>query len=415
MSSRAPLRGLRVLDASHVWAGPQVGRILALLGAEVIKVESLHHLDELRGRRSQSYEMSAGEHWNKRAPFNVVNVNKLSLAVNLRHPRGVELVKRLAAVSDVFIENYRVGTMDKLGLGPSQLAELNPGLIYVTMPAFGLDGPWRDYIGYGINQEHLSGQGWLTGYEGEGPMKSGVNHCDPLTANHAVAGVILALLMRRRTGTGLLVEVSQLESSVSLVGPYLLYSQLSGEEAGRTGNRHPWAAPHGVYRCQGTDEWVALAVFNDDEFARLCAVMGRPELAQDERFATLLARKRNERQLDEIIGAWTVGLSKREVTARLQAAGIAAAPVMTARDLLDDPHLTARGFFKRVYREDLGYMRVPGLPLRFRRLEEAPAVAAPKLGEHNEHVLRCLLGLTEQEITPLHEEQVVGTEPLNPS
>ncbi|MBI4233872.1 MAG: CoA transferase [Chloroflexi bacterium] len=414
-----PLQGIRILDLSRIWAGPYATKLLADMGAEVIKVESPRFYDPFRGVLNPGQGVAnypggdPGEHpWNRAGWFNALHMSQYSLVLDLAHPRGREVFERLVAVSDVLIENFRYGAMERLGYGYPVLRSLRPDIIYCSMPAFGNSGPWRDYIQYGIGQEHLAGMASMTGYPGQGPMKSGINHGDPITGSHAAGALLAALLYRRRTGKGMFIDISHYESAVALIGEHILSLQVTGRNPGPRGNRHPCMAPHGVFPCRGDDRWVSIAVGSDAEFRALCASMGNPELAQDPRFADSLSRLEHQEELEGIIAAWTRGQTASQVAERLQRAGVPAMPVMDARDLLEDPQHRARETFVEITHPEAGTHLYPGLPWKLSRTPGAVRWPAPCFGEHNALILGDLLGLDGAQQRALEQEGIVSQRPL---
>ena len=416
-----PLEGVRILDLSVIWAGPYATRLLADLGAEVIKVEALSFYDiqrgpvaPTRGHINLNYpEGDPGdEPWNRSAWFNTLHINKLDVTLDLVEETGRDLLMRIATVSDVVIENFRYGIREKrLGLSYERLQEARPDIILVSMPAFGNSGPWRGYAQYGIGQEMLAGFPSMTGHSPDQPAKSGINHGDPITGTHAASAILAALLRRRRTGRGAFIDLSQQESTISFVGEHLLGYQMTGENPQPMGNSHPAIAPHGVFPCRGEDRWVAIAVANDTQWKALCDCMGQPELAQHPDYTDGPSRWDNREGLASIICAWTREQDAQELAARLQAAGVPAAPVNSPRELFQDPHYQAREFFESVDHPATGPRDYPGFPFRLSKSEMEVRRPAPTLGEHNREVLGGLLGLTDEALRGLEEAGIIGTKP----
>ena len=407
---RLPLAGVRVLDLSKVWAGPYCTRLLGDLGAEVIKVEGPGAWDMTRSLTLLSGETPRP--YNRSSYFNHYNRNKYGVALDLSHPRGRELALRLVARSDVVIENYRADVLEGLGLGYEVLRSVREDIILVSMPSHGLWGPEAHHVAYGTHIEQLGGLVSLNGYPDGPPQRSPVSYGDPIAGAMAAAATIAALLYRRWTGRGQHIEVAQWEAFLPMVGEYFVAHALTGREPPRRGNRHPSMAPHGVYPCQGEDAWVAIAVGSDSEFAALCRVIGRAELARDERFLDVVSRKRHETELDEIVSAWTRERPHRDAAALLQEAGVPAMPVLTIPELVADPHLAARAFWEEVTHREAGTWKMDGPAWRFDRSPLHVRLPAPCFGEHNDFVLRDLLGLSNEEVAALEREGVVSSEPL---
>ena len=416
--SNQPLKNYRVLDLSRIWAGPYCTKLMADMGAEIIKMESLSVYDSHRGPINPARGIAAypdgepgDEPWNRNGWFNCLHLSKYGITLELTSETGRNVFDQLVSISDVVIENFRQGSLERLGYSYETLRRLRPDLIYVSMPAFGNSGPWQKYLAYGIGQEQLSGMAHMTGYRGEGPMKSGINHGDPITGSHAAGVLLAALRYRKRTGKGMYIDVSQQESAVSLIGADVLAYQLTGEEPQRRGNRSPYFAPHNSYRCAGEDRWVAIAVTNDEEWRQLAQLVGGSELSADPRFATLAGRLENEDQLDDLISGWTVDKKAYDLCHLLQREGVPASPVMGGPDLLADPHYAARGTFVRINHEQVGEKTYPGIPWKMSATPGKARWASPTLGQHNRQIYGELLAMPTDDITALEEQGIIGTIP----
>ncbi len=415
---RLPLFNVRVIDLSKVWAGPYATRLLGDMGAEVIKIEAPGSWDLTRSLSLLPADTERA--YNKAGYFMEYNRNKLGCVLDLAQPKGRELALRLIAMSDVVIENYRADVMEGLGLTYDALRSVKPDVILVSMPSHGLWGPDAGRIGYGTHMEQLSGLVSLSGYADDVPRKSGISYGDPVAGMTAAAATIGALLHRRWTGHGQHVEVAQVEAILPFLGEIFVEYSMTGCAPPRRGNRHRSMAPHGVYRCAGdtfdklsaSDSWVAIAIENDAQFAALCAAIGRPELARDERYADVVSRYRNQDDLDPIVSEWTKGRSHHEAAAQLQAAGVPAEPVLTIPELVVDPHLRERGFWEEVTNRESGTWTMDAPAWRFSRTPAHVRLPAPVFGEHNDYVFRELLGLSEEEIAALEREGVTSREPV---
>jgi crotonobetainyl-CoA:carnitine CoA-transferase CaiB-like acyl-CoA transferase len=409
--SRLPLEGVRVLDLTMITAGPNATLYLADLGAEVIKVESARHPDQFRSYGGRLYK-GEGRPWDHSPPFLVLNRNKRGLSLNLTHPLGKAVFLRLAAVSDVVAENFRANVMSRLGLGYEVVRDVNHAVIMVAIGSQGKAGPEANYGSYGLAMDALSGLASLTGYRGGPPTWSaGVNYPDQVASIFAVGLILAAIRHRWRTGEGGYIDFSQREFTTNLIGEAVLEYTLAGHVAERQGNRHRSMAPHGCFPCVGDDRWVTVAVGSDAEWAALCEAMDQPDLAVDPRFATVLARKRNEDALEPLVAAWTRTRDRDEVTELLQSRGIAAGPVYSGKDLLENPHLRARGFVEMVKENGFGELPLKRVVPRFSWAEPAISKRAPALGEESEAILRDLLGVNEAEIEELRREGVIDTVP----
>jgi benzylsuccinate CoA-transferase BbsF subunit len=393
MNQPPPLTGIRVADFTWVWAGPYCTMQLAHMGADVIRVES-----ETRLCVSRLTPPWAGGQFgvNRSGYFNQYNQNKRSIALNLKHPRGREAAQRLAAKCDVVINNFAAGVMDRLGLGYRDLVRARPDIIGVSLTGYGDSGPLRDYVAYGPAQVPLSGMSALTGYRGWPPMHVGFSYGDPNAGTHAAFAIIAALYHRERTGEGQYIDMSQWECTMALIGEGILDYTMNGHQPERDGSRDPSMAPHGLFRCRDmaetvagrpVDMWVAIAVADDAEFARLAAAIERPGLSSDERFSTLAARKSNEDELEALVSEWSSTRFAGAAAEQLQRAGVAAAVCATSRDLIEDPHLAGRGFFIELEHPEVGRLKHAGIPWRMSETACSVRCAAPLLGQHTDEVL----------------------------
>ena len=417
--AESPLQKFRVIDLGRVWSGPLTTRLMADFGAEVIKVESLAGRGVFSGPTSRQATLieefpgkDPGEHpWNRSSMFNDLNRNKLSLTLDLSKPEGVAVFKRLVKMSDVVVENYTPRVMANFGLDYAVLKTVREDIIMLSMPAYGMTGPYRDFPGYGNTIEPVAGITNLVGYPGGPPHPLGMIAGDALAALHGVGAVLTALWHRRRTGKGQYIDLSQAETQTSIIGEYILSYGMSRKSLERIGNRHPWKAPHGCYRCQGEDSWVAIAISTDAEWRSLCRTIGNPAWTRDAKFADQLSRWKNQDELDRFIEAWTVKREHYDVMRILQDAGVACGPVLNGREVLNDPHLNARGFFVNIAETEAGTHPYAGVPVRLSKSPARFRLPAPCLGEHNRDVLGGLLGLTNAEIAELEEKKIIGDRP----
>lgn len=404
-----PLDGIRVVDLTMVWAGPFGTRLLGDYGAEVIKVESPRQWDLLRSLGLIPRETPRW--YNMSAYFNHNNRDKYGVALDLSRTEGRAALLKLCTVSDVIVENFRSDVMDNLGLSYEAVKAVNPRIVYVSMPGHGKTGPEKDYVAYGSNVEQLAGLVSVSGYEGDEPMKTGFSYGDPMAGTALVGAVASALRMRNRTGEGCYVELAQRENLTMFVGEFLVDYSMNGVGREPIGNRHAMFAPHNRYRCSGDDRWVTIACETDAQFARLCGALQQPELATDARFATNSARKANEEQLDEIIGAWTAARGHYEAMHHLQRFGVPAGAVLTAPELLADPHLRTRGAWAPHTHPDAGTWEMETPPWVFSRTPGHIRVPAPGFGQHNSYVFRELLGLSEDEVAQLYASGATADNP----
>ena len=410
-----PLEGIRILDLSRIWAGPHATKLLADMGADVIKVESTRAWDPHRtiaGSGNLPGGQPGQDPWNRSGWFNTLHLSKYGITADMSRSRGKAVLEELISISDVVIENFRAGLMERRGFGYEALRRLRPDIVVVSMPAFGGSGPWRDFIQYGIGQEQLGGIASMNRYPGEdAPVKSGVNFGDPISGAHAAGAVLSALLYRRRTGKGTFIDLSQLESTICVIGEHILGYQMTGRNPDNRGNRHPAYAPHGVYPCEGEGSWVTIAVTSDVEWRKLCQVMGRPELVDEPRFGDLVSRHKHQDELDDIVSSWTRDLDAYEVMLRLQRHGVAAAPVLSGEGIFNDPHYQERGLLELVDPPSTGPYFLPGVAWKMSRTPGRVRWPSPRLGEHNDLVYGELLGMSAHQLEELAASGVTGTEP----
>lgn len=390
---RGPLTGVKVVDLSMFWSGPLTAGLFAQYGADVVKVESVQRVDGWRGLAGTPGIEGSNL-------FNGVNLNKRGITLDLTSERGRELLRPLVEQADVLVENFSPRVMANFGLTDDVLLGWNPRLVILSMPAFGLSGPWRDFVGFAPTIEQLSGLPELTGYPGGPPALSGNSLADPC-AGLAGCFALLATLHSGRTGVH--VDLSQLEALTSLLAPEIVHVQLTGEQVVRRGCTAPGVAPQNVYPAAGDDRWVVLGAPTDATWAALAAVAGRG-WETDERFASADARRANATDLDAAIAAWTAEHDAAELAARLQAAGVPAAPVLRPAQLDDDGHLLARGSRQELAREHVPTVPYTVLPFKFSATPGRVERPAPTLGRHNAEVL----GLPDAELTALREARIIG-------
>jgi crotonobetainyl-CoA:carnitine CoA-transferase CaiB-like acyl-CoA transferase len=394
------LSGIRVVSLSTGIAGPNAARMLANYGAEVFKVESAAGgLDAFR---------SYGDNPEASPRFIEVNLNTRSITLNLKRPEGVELLKELIARSDVVMDNFRPGVMPRLGLGPEELVALKPDLIVVRMPGLGSTGPLSDYGTWGPTLTAYSGLTYLWNHPGqERPVGSQGVYPDYLTGVMVPVVVTAALLQRRRTGKGTVIDVAQVDLAAYMLGTIFLDALVNGRDAQPVGNESPHMAPHGCYRCAGEDRYCVIAVTTDAQWDALCCAMGQPGLVDDPRFSTFVARRDHREALDAAIAAWTGMLDPFAVMERLQAAGVPAGVVQSGADLANDEQLRARGFLETVSHPILGEMTMAGLPIHFSAGGPEPYRSPPPLGSDNEYVITELLGHSPAELAQWQSDQIV--------
>jgi benzylsuccinate CoA-transferase BbsF subunit len=394
----APLTGIRVLDFTHVLAGPFCTRLLADLGADVVRVESCKHPDH----PWQSAFVSAdGRH----ASYLNTNRSKRSIAIDLKNNAGQEIAARLAAASDIVIENFSAGVMDRLKLSYETLSEKNPRLIYVSMSGYGHDGPRRDWTSMNMNLQGYSGLMTVSGAEGDPPTAISNSWNDYVGGLHACFAILQAIDERRDSAKGRRIDLSQFECSASMIGSLLLSSAVTGKVPPRRGNRSDRFAPQGVYPCAGGDEWCALSVQIDEQWRALAKLIGQESWAADHRLETLAVRFESHDEIDRGIAAWTEQLSSQQVEFRLHAAGISAERVRRIDEVVDAPD--GASVFVRVPERRAGSMLTTKLPFSLSFVDLPEPRSAPGLGEHSAEVLRAWLSCSDGEVHELEARGVL--------
>ena len=405
---RLPFNGLRVADLTMMWAGPYATRLLAEMGAEVIKIESPSAWDNIRTLIPQP---GVEEPWNSSYYFNDYNRDKKSLTLDLANERGKAIFLDLVERCDVVIENYRADVLDNLGLGYEVLRSRKPDIILVSMAGFGKTGPERNQVGFGPIIEQMAGLASMTGYGDDGmPIKTGISYGDPIAGVAAVGAVALALIQRRRTGRGAFVDLAQRETMAAMIGEAFVAASLRGEVPQHRGNRHHRFAPQGAYPAAGDDQWLAISVTSDEEWRALAQVIGAADLAG------LSADQRRARhdELDNVIAAWTRQQDPQQAMELLQAKGVPAARVLDTDAIHHDPHLDARQFWVKLPHPRMHAWKQPTTALRLVEANPRPRRHAPLFGEHNEEILCGLLGMDAAELRELEEQGIIGRAPINP-
>lgn len=390
---------MNVLDFTWVAAGPYATKYLAEHGATVIKVESLKNPDINR-----AYVPMAGgiAGINRCGVFNWCNNDKYSMSLDLSHPAARKVAEKLVSWADIVIENFRPGVMEKWGLGYDDLKLMHRDIIMVRISSLGQEGPHALLRGLAPFLVGLAGFTPTIGWPDRTPIgPTTVPYTDHLGSLYAVIATLGALDYRRRTGEGQCIDLSQVEAGVTTLASPILDYQANHRDLVLVGNRHPWACPHGVFRCQGEDRWCAIAVFTDDEWQRLCIVTGHPDWRADPRWATQQSRKDNEDALEEMIEGWTIHHSAEEVMRVLQAGGVRAGVVQTAEDLVRDRQLEHRRHFRPVVHPEVGEHLVEAPAFLLSETLAEPKTAAPCMGEHTEYVCTQVLGMADEEFVEL--------------
>ena len=427
MSSRLPLEGVRVLDMTVVWAGPYCATLLADLGAEVIRVESIQVFGPpTRGSSARPPEFviknlppfiggmpnreGGARPWNRYPLFNAHARNKLSMTVDLLRPEGKEIFNRLVAISDVLVENNPTETMRKLGISYDELKRINPAFIMLRMPAYGNTGPYQNHRSLGIHIEGVIGHSLLRGYTDLDPSaNTQVYMADAAAGAGGAFAVACALNHRRRTGEGQLMELSQAENAIPFLGQAFMDYSMNGRSQTTLGNRHPTAL-QGVYPCNGDDRWIAITIFDDRDWELFREAIGNPDWARESQFATHESRRENHDALDRHISEWTRDRGHREAMSLLQSYGVAAGAVMDQRDAIEDPHLEARAMFEEAFQSDVGTHMYPRAPFKMSESDARIRRGPVTLGQDNEYVYKTLLKLSDDEYDALVEAGHIGDE-----
>ena len=401
-----PLAGIRVLDFTWAWAGPFCTMQLAHLGAEVIRVESAGRPCVTRAIPPFADNVAGP---NRAGYFNQYNQGKKSIMLDLSKPEAIDIACQLVKHADVVVNNFAAGVMDKLGLGYNKLRGIKADIIMSEMSGYGQTGPFKAFVGYGPPASAAAGMFFGTGYRGGGAGEIGVSYPDPNAGIFGAFAIVAALTHRALTGEGQYIDQSQLETAVVLMPEGLLEYEMNQREPERNGNRDAVMAPHECYKAAGDDEkWVSIAVGSEAEWHALCQVLGQPALAGDPRFKTAALRKQNEDALDAIITAWTSTRDRWDTTRALQAAGVAAFPAMSNRDLAEDAHLNERGYLVRLEHPEVGQRAHAGIPWKMSGTPCAVRSPAPLRGADTEEVLKKLLGITGDRVEQLRKTGVLA-------
>jgi benzylsuccinate CoA-transferase BbsF subunit len=402
MTNKGALDGIKVLDFSWAGAGPFATKFLADFGAQVFKVESKKRPDV--GRMTPPFKNNV-RNPDGSALFLQTNTSKMSITLNLQNPKGIEIVKKLVGMVDIVMENFTPGVMARLGLTYDALKKIKPDIIMASSSIYGQIGPKSRLSGFGNTGSAISGHYMLTGWPDREPVSPGIAYADVVQPIFTSIAILAALDYRRSTGKGQLIDSTQVETMLQFISPALLDYSANGQIETRMGNRNEYASPHGVFPCKGDDRWCAIAVFNEDEWKKLCTIMDNPGWCKDARFSNITKRKEYEDELELHISKWTTGYDRDELAKMLQQAGVTSGPVQDGSDLLDDPHLKERQSFIRLIHPVIGECNHPSQPVKLS--DCTPQIkTAPCLGEHNEYVYKKLLSIPDDEYNTMLSEGV---------
>jgi benzylsuccinate CoA-transferase BbsF subunit len=392
LSRPLPLAGVRVADLTWVIAGPYGTYLLARMGAEVIKIEGLDPIDHIRDNPPFADNRPGP---NRSGFFNMLNAGKKSVTLQLTDAEHLRIAKEIIAASDVVVESFSYGAMERIGLGYEELRRVRPDVILVSCSGFGQTGRDRSLRAFMGTVHAYTGLNSINGYVDGPPKPAGGTLADYATGVMIVFAVLAALRQRKRSGEGQHIDLAMADVVLSTMGPAYMDYYLNGRVASPRGNRSDEARPNNVYRCRGDDAWVAISVENDEQWTALCDVVGDAEL-RDPTYADAAGRGQHVAEIDARIGAWSIARTPLEATEALQRAGVPTGPSSSAGDLLEQPQLRARGFFVAPAHPETGPRDIPSLPWRIGR--EGPCAPAPAVGEHNEEVLRQQLGRPQDDI-----------------
>lgn len=411
MEKNKALEGIKVVDFTWSVVGPLATMVLAQFGATVIRVETHNRLDFVRVSGPFKDGIAGID---RSAFYTSVNANKYGMSLDLNTPKGLEVVQKLVKWADIIAEGMTPGKMKKWGLDYESVRKVRPDIIYFSTTLQGQSGPYSRQPGYGPQATALAGLYEATGWPGGPPTFIYCAYTDDLAPYYLVTAIVAALVRRRKTGRGIYLDQSQVESGVIHLGPAILDYTVNERLVSRMGNRDPYAAPHGCYPCLGDDRYCVIAVRSDKEWRAFCKVIGKAELSADSRFATQAARKENEDELDRLIEEWTKDHAPEEVMFAMQAAGVPAGVVQNSKNLFEDPQLKHRGHFQWLEHSVIGLLPYHDQAFKLSKTPSQTTKSAPCLGQDNEYVYKEILGYSDDEISDLLAEGVITVETGEP-
>jgi benzylsuccinate CoA-transferase BbsF subunit len=403
--NKEALEGIKVADFSWVLAGPLTTKYLADYGATVIRMESQKRLDIMRA--TLPYK-DAKPGLDRGGFYAFYNSNKYDISLDLSHPKGKEVARRLVAWADVAVENFAPGTMENLGFGYEDLKSINSDIIMLRLSNQGQTGPYSRYASLGNQLNALSGFIHFTGWPDRSPLSIPIAYSDYFCPWMAVSALLAAIDYRDRTSEGQLIDISQFEASLQFMMPYLLEYSANGAQEQRRGNSHIYAAPHGAYRCKGDDRWCTIAVLNDTQWQAFCHAIENPTWTNEAIFASGMERKKHEEELNKLVETWTIERSAEEVMKIMQSQGVAAGVVQNAQEVCDDPQLKSRNHIWTLNHREIGPFGHLGQASTLSRTPPSPKMPAPCLGEHTEYVCTQILGFSDEEFINLTSSGAFG-------
>ena len=396
--------GLTIAGFFTAMVGPLTMKFFADYGATVVRIETNQR--PCVSRTSPPFK-DGEPGLNRSGYFNHFNANILSMELNMKHPLGIEVAKKLIEKSDVVMENYAPSIMEKWGLGYEDIKKVKEDIIMLRLSGFGYRGPYRDLGAYGMTLAAMAGIPNFIGWPDREPLPIGVGaYTDCISPRYAAVALIAALDYHERTGQGQLIELAQFEAAISFIMPGILDYAANGQEPSRLGNTCPEAVPHGVYPCKGDDRYCTIAVFTDEQWNNFCKVVGKNEWIDDNRFRTLASRKENEHIIDDFLGKWTKSITAEEVMNMMQEEGVPAGVVKKAAEVYEDPQLRTRNLFWEMYHSEVGSFNHLGTSFELSETPGKPRLASPGLGEHTDRVCTEILGLSDEEFVELLQEGV---------
>jgi len=391
-----PFEGVKIADFSWVGVGPISTKYLADHGATVVRVETTTPLDILRVAGPFKDRVPGPDRTQFFADY---NTSKLGLTLDLKNPAGVEVAKKLIAWADIFTESFTPGTVASLGIGYEVARSINPSIIMASTCLMGQTGSAASFAGFGFHAGAIAGYYEVTGWPDLPPDGPWTAYTDTIAPRFLGATLMAALDHRRRTGEGQHIDAAQIEMGLHFLAPQIIDYRVNGRTVSRNGNRSEFAAPHGAYPCAGDDQWCAIAVESDEQWAGLQRAMDAPSWAKDTRFGSVEGRLAHQDEIEGHLSQWTSQSPPGEVMELLLAQGVPAGVVQRSSDLQTDPQLAHRGFFRKLDHQEMGTIPYPGHQFRIRGYDSGPRFAAPVLGQHNEQVLRDVLGMTDDEVS----------------